>query len=247
MIDDFNLMNIDLNVEENNNNNANNAEHSQNKIFLSVIIFISLIIVGFNFYQVFYIIRLIKRAYIMLPKNVFEECYLYNGLSDLLLEFYSFFLGIDLIYLCSLPFINFDIGKLEFIFPYLNYLVFGPFTIGIIITILSHANKLMFICVRYKPENKIFNFKLVMFLFFASLISFLCTFFGILFFVDSYFDNSINYKPSGSYILGYIFWKYGFTHSRRFRQRNNDNNNNDFNLILNNDGILPDQENDLNI
>ena len=97
------------------------------------------------------------------------------------------------------------IGKLEFIIPYLNYLVFGPFTIGIIITILSNANKLMFICVRYKPENKIFNFKLVMFLFFASLISFLCTFFGILFFVDRYFDNSINYKPSGSYILGYIF------------------------------------------
>ena len=244
-MDDLFLQNPNINEDDEDVNLFQN--NSQNTIFFFVIIFISVIIVIFNIYQVFYLINLIRKAYKLLPKNIFEECYLYNGLSDLLLEFYSFFLGLDLLFLCSLPIFNVDfelfMEKYSSIFQYLNYLVFGPFTIGIIVVIIANADKLMFICVRYKPENKIFNFKLIFFIFFSSLISLLITTVGIWILNLNYFKNSLNLSPSGNYILGYFFWKYGLRNSRRYRDRINNNN---FNQIINNNLIILDEQNDLN-
>ena len=221
MINDFGLM--DLNINNNDEEEGNNPieDNRQNKILMIVIVFISLLIIIFNCYQFFFLIRLIKRAYTLLPKNVFEECYLYNGFSDLLLELYSFILGLDLLLLCWFSFldINFESNKYNPIFFYLNYLVFGPFSIGIIFVILAHSNKMMFVCVNYNPQKKIFNFKLIFFIFFSSLISLMITFFGIWYYGDNYFENSIKFKPSGSHILGYSFWKSGLSHSRKYKQR----------------------------
>ena len=235
MSNEFMNLNMNDDIEEDNNNEG--RDNSQNnKILLLVIIFISLLIVLFNFYQFFFLIRLIKKAYTLLPKKVFEECYLYNGFSDLLLELYSFILGLDLLILCWMGLLHTEIESSKFnsILLYLNYLVFGPFTIGIIIVIFAHYDKLMFVCVRYNPENKIFNFKLIFFIFFSSLLSLLITFIGIYHMGDSYFENSIKFKPSGNYILGYAFWKYGLSHSKKYKDRMNDV---DINQMINNDII----------
>ena len=238
-MDDFQL-NIDNNDEQEQNNII--PESTQNKIGLAIIIFISIFIVFFNFYQVVYIIRLLKRAYTIIPHKIFEECYLYNGFSDLLLELYSFFLGLDLLILCAFPFFdaNFDffMDKFGSILIYLNYLVFGPFSIGILVLCLLHSDKLLFVCIRGKPENKIFNFKLIFLLFMSSLFSLLITITGIIYFGNATFNSSIAFKPNGNNLLGYIFWKYGLSHSRRFR---NGNNNNNANLNINNNVLLNDE------
>ena len=258
MINDLNLMNIEpINIDEeinNNNNNDNNNDNNnelldadQNKILISIIIFISLLIVIFNFYQFFFIVRLIKRAYVILPKKSFEECYLYNGLSDILLELYSFFLGIDLLILCIIQIFEserqVENSKLTLILIYINYLVFGPFTIGVIVLILTHSDKLMFLCVRNNPNNKIINFKLIFFIFFSIFISLIITGFGIYFLQGEYISSSINFQMSGNNIFGYIFWKYGLKYSRKFRDRvanvnineliNNESEQEEFNNIIN--------------
>ena len=228
-----------LNDEENNNIDDNILENNrQNKICLGLIILISIFIVFFNCYQIYYLINLIKKAYNILPREQFEECYLYHSFSDLLLEFYSFFLGLDLLFLCFLPFfnINFEVftDKFSSIFYYLNYLIFGPFTIGLLFLCLSHANKLMYVCVNYKTDKKIFNFKLIFMIFFSVSFSLLVTLVGILYFNEIYFVESIKFESGGNYLFGYFFWKFGLNRSRRFRNRNNqmlDNNNNN-NLIL---------------
>ena len=245
---------IDFDEDNNNNNNNNDINNElldehQNKILILIIIFISLLIVLFNFYQFFFIVRLIKRAYIALPKKVFEECYLYNGLSDILLELYSFFLGIDLLLLCLFHLLDPELdllsNKLFGIFLYLNYLVFGPFTIGIIILILTHSDKLMFLCVRFKPENKIINFKLIFFIFFSIFISLIITILGIIYLQREYISNSINFKMSGNNIFGYFFWKYGLKYSRKFRERFHNVNINE--LINNNNGQDDLNNNNINI
>jgi uncharacterized membrane protein len=233
MIDD-NIINLNESNDENNNNYID--DDTQNKIGFIIIIILCIFIVQFNLYQVFYIIRLIKRAYISLPLQTFEECYLYNGLTDLLLEFYSFFLGIDLLFLCLFPFFNdyFDriYDKYNAVFYYLNYFIFGPLTIAIIFLCIAHCDKLMYTCVRFRPENKIFNFKLIFFICISSMFSLLITAGGIYYFGDNYFTNSITLNPSGNQFLGYMFWKFGITRSRRIRQRLNQNNNNQ---IVNNE------------
>ena len=228
MIDD-NLININVNDSNDEDNNFI-GDDTQNKIGFIIIIILAILIVQFNLYQVFYIIRIIKKAYISLPFKVFEECYLYNGCTDLLLEFYSFFLGLDLLLLCLIPFFNENfqllMDKFNWIFFYINYFVFGPLTIGIIFLCFAYCDKLMYSCVRFNPEYKIFNFKLIFFICITSLFSLLITVFGIYFFGDEYFTNSITFKTSGNQLLGYIFWKFGFSRSRRVRQRLNQNNNN---------------------
>ena len=234
---------LNLDNEEQEQNNLI-PEDTQNKIGLAIIIIISIFIVVFNFYQVVYIVHLLKRAYAIIPHKIFEECYLYNGFSDLLLEFYSFFLGLDLLVLCTFPFFGVDgdyfMDKFGSTFFYLNYLVFGPFSIGIFIICLLHSDKLLYVCIRGKPENKIFNFKLIFLLFMSSLFSLLITIFGIFYFGDANFNNSVTFKTNGNNLLGYIFWKYGLSRSRRFGNRNNNNNN----VIPNiNNNVLLDDEN----
>ena len=228
MIDD-DLINININDFNEEDNNLI-GEDTQNKIGFIIIIILAILIVQFNLYQVFYIIRLIKKAYISLPPRTFEECYLYSGFSDLLLEFYSFFLGLDLFILCLIPFFdqNFqDINnKFNLIFFYINYFIFGPITIGIIFLCFAYFDKLMYSCVRFNPDNKMFNFKLIFFLCISSCFSLLITVFGVWYLENEYFTNSITFKPSGNQLLGYMFWKFGFNRSRRIRQRLNQNNNN---------------------
>ena len=257
MINDLNLMNIEpINIDEeinNNNNNDNNNDNNnelldadQNKILISIIIFISLLIVIFNFYQFFFIVRLIKRAYVILPKKSFEECYLYNGLSDILLELYSFFLGIDLLILCIIQIFEserqVENSKLTLILIYINYLVFGPFTIGVIVLILTHSDKLMFLCVRNNPNNKIINFKLIFFIFFSIFISLIITILGIIYLQREYISNSINFKMSGNNIFGYFFWKYGLKYSRKFRERFHNVN---INELINNNNAQDDLNNNI--
>ena len=184
MIDD-NIININVNDSNDEDNNFI-GDDTQNKIGFIIIIILAILIVQFNLYQVFYIIRIIKKAYISLPYKVFEECYLYNGCTDLLLEFYSFFLGLDLLLLCLIPFFNENfqllMDKFNWIFFYINYFVFGPLTIGIIFLCFAYCDKLMYSCIRFNPENKIFNFKLIFFICMTSLFSLLITVFGIYYF-----------------------------------------------------------------
>ena len=240
MIDD-NIININANDSNDQDNNLI-GEDTQNKIGFIIIIILAILIVQFNLYQVFYIIRLLIKAYISLPPRTFEECYLYSGFSDLLLEFYSFFLGLDLLLLCLTPFFNDNfqnnMNKFNYIFAYINYFVFGPVTIGIIFLCFAYCDKLMYSCVRFNPDNKIFNFKLIFFLCISSCFSLLITILGIYLLEDEHFTNSITFKTSGNPLFGYLFWKYGFTHSRRIRQRlnqnNNNNNNNNNNININN-------------
>ena len=238
-------LNLDNDEQEQNNLIP---EDTQNKIGLVIIIIISFFIVIFNFYQVVYVIRLIKRAYTLVPHKIFEECYLYNGFSDLLLEFYSFFLGIELLFLCVFQFFGIDMDlfmdKYSSTFYYLNYLVFGPFSIGIFVICLLHSDKLLYVCVKANPENKIFNFKLIFLLFMFSLFSLLITTFGIYYFGSIIFNDSLTFKPNGNHLLGYIFWKYGFSRSRRFR---NGNNNNNVNLNINNNGLLNLDDENINL
>jgi len=239
MIDD-NIININVNNSNDEDNNLI-GDDTQNKIGFIIIIILAILIVQFNLYQVFYIIRIIKKAYISLPSRTFEECYLYNGFSDLLLEFYSFFLGLDLLLLCLIPFFNdnFDsiMNKFNIIFGYINYFVFGPITIGIIILCFAYCDKLMYSCVRFNPDNKMFNFKLIFFLCISSCFSLLITVFGNWYLGDEYFTNSITFKTSGNQLLGYLFWKYGMSRSRRIRQRLNQNNNNIEQMIDNDENM----------
>ena len=239
-----------LNMDNNNNNiNNNNPQNngSPNHIVLTIIIFIVIIISFYNIYNFVYIVNLIKRAYNILPNKVFEECYLYPRYLDLFLEFISFFLGIDLIFLTAIPLVdytfNLDIFFMKFsgIFLYFNYIVFGPFLIGCLFLSLKHKAKLMYICVNYNPEKKIVNFRIFFIFIFNLIISSIISFFGSWYFSNNYFNNSIKCKPTGNYIIGKIFWDIALRRSRRFR---NELNLNNVNL---NEGILDNQDENQNL
>ena len=225
-----NIINNNINFQNNNNNN-NLQNNSATKIVFLIIIFVALIILFFNLYNFFHIVNMIKKAYIILPHNVFEECYLYQRLFDLFIEFLSFFLGIDLIFLTFLPFIeNFFnlelfLTKFSTTFFYFNYLVFGPFLIGCLITSLKYNRKLMYICINYNPGNKIFNFRLSFVFLFSLTLSIIITFLGSFMVEDSYFNDSIKCKPSGNYLIGNIFWFFALRTSHSFRRERNNNLN----------------------
>ena len=222
-INNINNMNNNINANNNANNNNNNTG---SKIILGIISFVTIIISFSNIYNFIHIVNLIKKAYNQLPFEVFEECFLYQKFSDLFIEFLSIFLGIDLIFLIVLPFVeyNFDIEAFIFIFGksfvYMNYLVFGPFLIGCFLLSLKYSNKIMYICVNYDPQRKILDYRLLFVFLFSMTIAFLLTFFGTYFFEIEFFQNSIIFKSSGNYIIGNIFWSYAVRNSNHLRNRN---------------------------
>ena len=234
--------NVQNNIGNNNNQNNrgnNNQNNRGNKIIVSIIILIATLILSYNVYNLFYIVNLIKKAYITLPPIVFEECFLYQRFSDFFIEFLSFFLGIDLILLTLIPFIEYNFNLDDFIikyaesFVYFNYLVFGPFSLLCIIMSLKYRHKIMYICLNFNPENKIIDYRLSLILLFIVTISLVISFFGSFYFEHNYFSNSIKYKASGNYIIGNLFWSYALRHSHHFRNVLNQNNLNE--EILNNE------------
>ena len=243
--------NIQNNIGNNNNQNIrrNNQNNRGNKIIVSVILLIATLILSYNVYNLFYIVNLIKKAYITLPPIVFEECFLYQRFSDLFIEFLSFFLGIDLILLTFIPFIEYNFNLDDFIikyaesFIYFNYLVFGPFSLFSIIMSLSYKHKIMYICLNFNPQNKIIDYRLSLILLFIITISLVISFLGSFYFEHNYFSNSIKYKSSGNYIIGNLFWAYALSHSRHFRNVLNQNNLNE--EILNNENNNQDENQNL--
>ena len=232
----------EYNNNENINNNNNNLQNNRcNKIVLSVIIIVAIIISFFNFYNFVHIVNLIKRAYNILPQKVFEDCYLYPKYYELFVEFLSFFLGIDLILLTTIPLIDiyFDLEGILFkyseTFIFFNYLVFGPFLLGCLFLNLKYSNKLMYLCINFNPEKKIINFRLSFVFLFSLTISFLITFFGSIFFQNIYFSNSIKLNQRGNFVIGKIFWFFALKHSKRF--------NNAINSINLEEEILDNNEN----
>lgn len=235
-------------ININNNNNLQNR--SRNKSVLYIILFIVIIILIYNIYQFIHIINKIKKEYLNYPFNVFEQCYLYNNLLDLFVEFLSFFLGIDLIFLVCLPFIEMNmevefelfISKFSQIFVYFNYIIFGPFWIGWIILGIKNYQKIIYICENSNPERKIINSRLISIFVFSLSIPTFISFLGLFYFENNFFSNSIKLKKSGNFLIGNIFWEYALKHSNSFNNSLNRNNSNN-EIILDNRDIQDENQN----
>ena len=219
-----NISENNLNNNENDINNMNMIENERiSKITIGLIIIVSIAITSFDIYSFFHIINTIKKAHIIFPREVFEECYLYPRFCELFIEFLSFFLGVDLILLSTFPFFdtNFNLeiifSKFSQIFFYLNYFIFGPFLMGLLFVSIKYSDKLAYVCINFNPNNKIVNYRLSFIFLFSITLSFVTFFFGSFYFENNFFSNSIKYKKSGNYLIGNIFWWYALKNSRRFR------------------------------
>ena len=237
---DENNINITQLDEINNNVPQNNR---MNPTIIGIIIFFVILISFYNIYSFFHIVNSIKKAYLMLPFKVFEECYLYQEYLNLFIDFISCFLGIDLIILISIPIYDNNFN-LEIIlekyfdsFLYFNYLVFGPFLFGCLFLGLKHCKKFFYFCANNDPEQKRFNFRLVFLIILGLIISASITFLGSLVLETNYFRNSIKCKSTGNYIIGTIFWLIALRRSQLFRNEQDINNPNL------NEGILDNEEN----
>lgn len=229
-------MNDEMNINNNPNNNQNRRT---SKIIMSTILLIAIFVLYYNIYKILNIINLIKRAYVILPPIEFEECFLYQRLYGLFAVFLSFLMGIDLILLTIIPFLDYNNSFEDYIkkygqtFVYFNYLVFGPFTLCSIFLCFKYKNKVMYICVDRNPEKKIFDSRIIAILIFIISLSFGLSFLGSFYFEQNYFSNSIKCKSSGNCIIGNIFWSYAI---RRLRNEPNRNNLNEP-ILNNNDNI----------
>ena len=230
--------------QEDINNNDNLPQNNRiSPIVTGIIIFITILISVYNIYNLFHIVNIIKNTYLLLPYQIFEECYLYQEYLNLFIEFISFFLGMDLILLITIPIFdnntNLEIffDKYSKSFVYFNYLIFGPFIMGCLFLGIKHYDKFIYSCSSINPIEKKVNYRLFVLFIFGILLSSLITFFGSYYFENEFFSNSIKCRSSGNYIIGNLFWDYALKRSRRFKNRQNINN---LNL---NEEILDNEEN----
>jgi hypothetical protein len=209
--------NNDNNMNNNNSNNRNNNE--SNKKIVVIISIVVLYISFYDLYQFFQNINVIKKAYISFPSNVFEECYLYPNLFNSFIQILTSLLGLDLILLLFLPLLSTALDLEAFLEKYMdtilyfNYLVFGPFCFGSLALSIKRINKLMYLCINFNPENKVFNYRLLILFLINFVLSITMYFIGSFYFESKYFSNSIKIKRSGNNILGYFFWKLAFERS----------------------------------
>ena len=225
--DDIMYNNNDNNM--NNNNRINNNNESNKKIVV-IISLVVLYISFYDFYQFFQNINVIKKAYLSLPSNVFKQCYFYPNLFNSFIQILTSLLGLDLIFLLFLPLLSTALDLEAFLDKYMdsilyfNYLVFGPFCFCILALSIKHIDKLMYLCINLNPENKIFNYRLLIVFLINFVLSITMYFIGSFYFDGKFFSNSIKIKRSGNNLLGYFFWKLAFERSKLLEETRKINN-----------------------
>ena len=255
------IMNNNNDNNMNNNNNNNNRNNESNKKIVVIISIVVLYISFYDLYQFFQNINAITKAYFSIPSNVFEKCYLYPNLFNSFIQILTSLLGLDLIFLLFLPLLSTALDLEAFLEKYMdsilffNYLVFGPFCFGSLVISIKHVDKLMYLCINFNPENKIFNYRLLILFIINFILSITMYFIGSFYFESKHFSNSIKIKRSGNNILGYFFWKLAFERSNLLeetRKINNiylgedfNNNNNNGKINLDNEGFNQDKKQNL--
>jgi len=254
---------INNNNDNNNNMNNNNRANNNNEPNKKIVVIISIVVLYISFYdlyQFFQNINIIKKAYSTLPSNVFEQCYFYPNLFNSFIQILTSLLGLDLILLLFLPLLSTALDLEAFLDKYMdsilyfNYLVFGPFCLGSLFLGIKHINRLVYSCINFNPENKVFNYRLLILLLINFILSITMYFIGSFYFENKYFSNSIKIKRSGNNILGYFFWEIAFERSKLLEETrkinniyldNNCNNNNNVKMNLDNEIFNQDKNQNL--
>ena len=266
IIDNNNDVIMNNNNENNMNNNMNNNNRNNNGQNKKIVVIISIVVLYISFYdlyQFFQNINAITKAYFSIPSNVFEKCYLYPNLFNSFIQILTSLLGLDLIILLFLPLLSTALDLEAFLEKYMdsilyfNYLVFGPFCFGSLAISIKHVDKLMYLCINFNPDNKIFNYRLLILFIINFVLSITMYFIGSFYFESKYFSNSIKIKKSGNNILGYFFWKLAFERSKLLEETRkinniyldgdyiNNNNNNNGKINIDNEGFNQDKNQNL--
>ena len=231
-----------------NNRGDNNNERHKIIVKICIIIFSSIELVIIT--KIYRFTEAIQNTYKNYPHPIFENCILYPNIFELIDSIFILIINFDIIMIFFVPLIdsseifNLSIDTLL----YFNYLIFGPFLIGVIVFILGNTNKFLYKCVKLDETNKKVNTKLTVDLFLYLCISTITFSVGSLHYCAKFFNKSIRFDLIGNYFVGKFFWLHSLIENEDDRNLRNERNriqNEDINInLFREQRVLLDHENE---
>jgi hypothetical protein len=167
----------------------------------------------------------------LISKPVFEACIKWELYTKTTFAIFSF-LGVVSAFVLTLFLVidtNWFAEKILSTFLYFNYIIFGPYMMGISIIGFANWNSVVYVCDKQNLNNKIFSvsnmFTLITCFLFSTGVTCLVAIYKT---ITLYIDSTIS-RPEGNFILRKLFWWAVFRNRepvefvRRIQQGNNVN------------------------
>ena len=207
-------------------NNRGDNNNQRRAIILKICIIIFSCIEIVIFVKIYRFIKAIQITYKNCPPSIFENCILYPNIFELIDSIFILIMNFDIIMIFFIPLIDSSeifILSIDTLL-YSNYLIFGPFLIGVVIFILGNINKFLYRCVGPDGIDKTVNIKLTIDLFLYLCISTITFSVGSLHYCYCFFDKSIKFDLIGNYFVGKFFWLHSFNDNENDRNLRNEGN-----------------------
>ncbi len=181
---------------------------------LKIVLMLSIILVCMDVLEVYFSFLNLGKAMRILEYNLFEECYKYHILSQMVFTVFATFSGISAFLMSLGLLINYELFITKFIdtFMYLNYMIFGPFLFGLSMLGCLYFSEVVYSCQKGNTDSKYMNMSTLFSMCICAIISIIITFGFSIFYSMNYMMLSINGR--GNRLIKKLFW------STALRRRN---------------------------
>jgi hypothetical protein len=173
---------------------------------LKIVLMLSIILVFMDIMEVYFSYQNLDKAMKVLEFALFEECYKYHILSQMIFTVFATFSGLSAFLMSFGLLINYDLFISKFLdtFMYLNYMIFGPFLFGASMLGCMYFSEVVYNCERGNVGDKYMNMSTLFSLLICAVISIIITFGFAILFSFNYMIKSITGR--GNKLLKKLFW-----------------------------------------
>jgi hypothetical protein len=219
---DFNLNNVDnnLNLNNNDNNNLNDFDDGPDKTTILFVLISALSLVLLDIVSLWSSYDDLT-FYLSRSDSYYNKCNESMIVSEIIFTVFATMVGVSATILSIGFLINTDYFLDKFLncFVYFNYFIFGPFLLCTSIFGFINFNKIGYTC-EYDPKNVSLNISMLICLIFISTLGSIITVGFSTFNIFEYFQDSIKFTNDSDYILGKTFWKVAMPRIRNLHERN---------------------------
>ena len=126
---------------------------------LKIVLILSIILVTMDIMEVYYTFINLDKAISVLELNIFQHCYKYHILSQMVFTIFATFSGLSALIMSLGLLYNYEffVNKALECFMYLNYMIFGPFLLAACMLGYLNYSDVLYNCERLNLYRKYIN------------------------------------------------------------------------------------------
>lgn len=180
------------------------------RVALKIVFILSLLLVTMDFFEIYFSWAHLVETSKTLDIDIFERCVKYHIISQLFFTMFATFAGLSACLMSLGLIINYEVISMKFIdvFLYWNYLIFGPYLLGICILGFFYINNVAYNCDVNDYNKRYLNLSTILAIIVCFIMSLVITIGYSVFLALYKMLNSVRFTNNGNRLIGRLFWRY---------------------------------------